>query len=50
MYSMADTCHVGKCENTSYDDCAVCHQPTCRKHGNSVGEQFVCVECADQAE
>ena len=46
---MADQCHMRGCTNTSYDDCAVCKQPTCRPHGRPVGDHFVCRDCADKA-
>lgn len=49
MTVMGDTCHIRGCSDTSYDDCTVCHKPTCRRHGKRVGDHFVCRECADRA-
>jgi len=46
---MGDKCHIGNCDNTSYDNCSVCRKPTCKKHGRSVGDRFVCRQCADRA-
>lgn len=46
---MGDTCHFHGCENTSYDDCTICGQPTCKRHGKQVGDKYVCRECADKA-
>jgi hypothetical protein len=46
--AMADTCHM--CDDTSQDDCAVCHQPTCKRHGRYVGDRFVCRDCVNKAE
>jgi hypothetical protein len=45
---MADACHM--CGDTSQDDCVVCHQPTCKRHGKYVGDRFVCRDCVNKAE
>lgn len=43
---MGDTCHIGSCDNTSYDNCKLCGEPTCEKHGRQVGDgDIVCFEC-----
>lgn len=43
---MGDTCHMHNCNEVSYDDCSVCGQPTCKKHGRMTGDYFVCKECS----
>ncbi len=45
---MADICYVRGCGGTSYDDCSKCKRPTCKTHGDEVGDEFQCWNCIDE--
>ena len=45
---MNEPCHVPGCENTAYDNCSVCNEPTCNeRHGEMIDDNFVCNDCAE---
>jgi hypothetical protein len=45
---MSDTCHFSNCDNTSFDNCKICNQPTCKRHGKLIGDRYICNKCADK--
>lgn len=40
-----------RCNEIPIDDCAVCGNPACKKHGKNLpGNKWVCQKCLDQAQ